>query len=444
MTSAFHRRLGRPLPTAVGGAGAWLIDADGRRYLDGSSGTGISALGHNHPAVRAAMHRQIDALAFAHTTFLTNEPMERLAANLAPGLPGGAVWFTTSGAEAVDAALKLSRQYFLEMGQPEREWIIGREDGYLGASLGALSAGGNRARRANFAPLLSGHMKHIERCFPQRDQRTGESEEDYALRTANALEETIEQIGPSRVAAFAIETVIGSTLGAVAPPRGYLARIRQICDRHGVLLLLDEVMCGMGRTGTRHAFEQEDIQPDMVMLGKGLAAGYAPLGATLVSGHIHEALARGTGAFRHGHSAHGHALACAAALAVQEEITRLDLLPQVRRKGELLQSMLQDRFAAHPHVSDIRGRGLMRAVELTQDRTRKTAFAPERAIAPRIREAAFAAGLLCYPSSGLPDGSSADHVLLMPPFIASDAELGEIVDRLALAIDQVLGTGSST
>lgn len=438
MTQVFHRKLNGKLPMAASGDGAWLIDTEGRRYLDGSSGTGISCLGHSNTAVRAAMHRQIDALAFAHTTFLTNEPMERLAANLAPGLPDGAVWFTTSGAEAVEAALKMTRQYFLEIGQPQREWIIGREDGYLGASLGALSAGGNRARRANFAPLLCGHMAHIERCFPKRDQLPDESEEAYGRRTADALEREIERIGPNRVAAFAIETVIGSSLGAVVPPRGYLARIREICDRHGVLLLLDEVMCGMGRTGTRHAFEQEGVKPDMVMLGKGLAAGYAPLGATLVAGHVREALARGSGAFRHGHSAHGHALACTAALAVQEEIARLDLIPEVKRKGALLQSLLEQRFGDHPNVSDVRGRGLMRAIELVEDREKGTPFAPPRSVAARVREAAFSAGLLCYPSPGLPDSTSADHVLLMPPFIASDDELGQIVERLAIGLEQAL------
>lgn len=438
-TAVFHRHLkSAALPEAVRGEGAYIIDRAGRRYLDGSSGTGISCLGYSNAYVREAMHRQIDSLAFAHTSFFSNEPMEKLAGNLTAALPGGSVWFTTSGAEGVDAALKLTRQYFAESGQSQRTWVIGRQGGYLGASIGALAAGGHAGRREFFRPLLSQDVAHISACFPFRLRQLGETDEAYGIRAADELEGTIQTIGGAKVAAFIAETVVGSTSGAVAAVPGYFRRIREICDRHGILLILDEVMCGMGRTGTRYAFEQDGIVPDIVILGKGLAAGYAPLGAVVVAGKVLDALRSGSGAFRHGHSAHGHALACAAAFAVQEEVERHGLLNAVANQGRKLRSRLEERFGNHPHVADIRGRGLFLAMELVKERSTLEPFAPEYALHAKIKADALEAGLVCYPNGGTIDGLRGTHVMVMPPFIITDAQIDELVDKLAVTLDRSL------
>ncbi|WP_395677604.1 aspartate aminotransferase family protein [Inquilinus sp.] len=436
MSAVFHRDLVAPVPReAVAGDGVYLIDRDGRRYLDGSSGSGVSCLGHSNAAVRAAMRRQIDTLAYAHTAFFTNAALEELSAHLTRDAGGlSHAWFTSSGAEATEAALKLSRQYFLDIGQPEREIVIGRRGGYLGSSLAALSAGGNATRKAPFLPLLPGNARHIGPAFAYRGLRGGETTAEYARRTAGELEDEIQRIGPSRVAAFVVETVVGSTLGAVPAPDGYFREIRRICDRHGVLLVLDEVMCGMGRAGTRFAFEQEGITPDIVLLGKALAGGYAPLGAVVVSLAIHAAIRTGTGFFRHGHSFHGHALACAAGLAVQREIERLELYPRIQQAGLALSALLHDAFADHPHVGDIRGRGLMHGIELVADRASKAIFDPARQVSARLSAHAMELGLICYATGGSADGQVGDHVMLMPPFIAEPHHLEELVDKLARAL----------
>jgi adenosylmethionine-8-amino-7-oxononanoate aminotransferase len=438
MSAVFHRDLVSPVPReAVAGDGVYLIDRDGKRYLDGSSGSGVSCLGHSNAAVRAAMRQQIDTLAYAHTAFFTNAALEELSAHLTRDVQGlSHAWFTSSGAEATEAALKLSRQYFLDIGQPDREIVIGRRGGYLGSSLAALSAGGNATRKAPFLPLLPTNARHIGPTFPYRGLRPGETMAEYGQRTAGELEDAIQQIGPSRVAAFVAETVVGSTLGAVAAPEGYFREIRRICDRHGVLLILDEVMCGMGRVGTQFAFTQEGIEPDIVLLGKALAGGYAPLGAVLVSPAIHAAIRTGTGFFRHGHSFHGHALACAAGLAVQREIERLDLYPRVRTAGQALSTLLHEAFADHPHVGDIRGRGLMHGIELVADRSSKAIFDPSRQVQARLSAHAMDLGLICYTTSGSADGQVGDHVMLMPPFIVEQHHLEELVEKLKLALSR--------
>lgn len=434
--AVFRRHLNGPLwPEAVSGDGVYVVDRAGRRYLDGSSGTGISCLGHSNAYVKDAMHRQIDRIAFAHTTFFTNEPMEKLADNLTANLPGSSVWFTTSGAEGVDASLKLTLQYFSEIGQAERRWIIGRRGGYLGSSIGALAAGGHAGRRKLFEPLFSPNIVHIAPCFPFRLRSPTETDEAYGIRAANELEQAIEVVGGAHVGAFIAETVVGSTAGAVAAPAGYFRRIREICDRHGILLIVDEVMCGMGRTGTRYAFEQEGMVPDMVILGKGLAAGYAPLGAVVVSKRVREVVRAGSGSFQHGHSAHGHMLACATALAVQEEIERRGLLGEVERKGRRLRSLLEERFKDHPHVGDIRGRGLFLALELVKDRSTLQPFAPEVLLHAKIKSNALAAGLMCYPGSGTIDGVHGYHVMVMPPFIVEECHLDELIEKLSRALD---------
>lgn len=435
----FGRSTRGTLPTAVAGDGCYLIDAQGKRYLDGSGGAAVSCLGHSDADVRAALHRQLDRLAFAHTGFFTSEPAEALADRLVAGAPAGIerVYLVSGGSEAVEAALKLARQYFLEIGQPQRHRVIARRQSYHGNTLGALAAGGNAWRRAQFAPMLI-EVSHIAPCYAYRDQAPDESLEAYGRRVADELETEIRRLGPESVMAFVAEPVVGATMGAVPAVPGYLSRIREICDRHGVLLILDEVMCGMGRTGHLFACEEDGVAPDMITIAKGLGAGYQPIGALLTSGAIYDAVAQGSGFFQHGHTYMGHAMAAAGANAVLKAIDERGLLARVRQMGSLLESALHARFGQHPHVGDIRGRGLFRGLELVADRETKAPFDPDRKLHARIKSEAMAAGLICYPMGGTLDGRLGDHVLLAPPFILSHDQVGELVDKLGQAVDRAL------
>jgi adenosylmethionine-8-amino-7-oxononanoate aminotransferase len=439
MSHVFYRHTRREPPVAVGGEGLFLVDAAGRRYLDASGGAAVSCLGHGHPAVIAAITSQAAQLAYAHTSFFTSAPAEELADRLVAQAPPGLtrVYYTSGGSEAVETALKIARQYFVEIGRPQRRHVVARWQSYHGNTLGALSAGGNRARREVFAPLLL-DVPHIAPCFAYRFRRDDESEEAYGRRTADELETEILRLGPDTVAAFIAETVVGATAGAVTAVPGYFARIREICDRHGVLLILDEVMCGMGRTGTLHACEQEGIAPDLLVIAKGLGGGYQPIGATLVAQRVYEAFEQGSGLFQHGHTYVGHPIACAAALAVQKVITAENLVERVRRHGRRLRETLGARFERHPHVGDIRGRGLFQAIELVADRSSKEPFDPKLAMHARVKREAMARGLLVYPMGGTIDGERGDHVLVAPPFIVEDSQVVAIVERLGEAVDAAL------
>jgi adenosylmethionine-8-amino-7-oxononanoate aminotransferase len=439
-----HRQLNRTFPAAVGGAGVWLIDAEGRRYLDASGGAAVSCLGHGHRDVLDAMRAQMDAIAYAHTSFFTTPVAETLADTLVAGAPRGIghVYFVSGGSEAIEAALKLARQYFVEIGEPERRHFIARRQSYHGNTLGALAVGGNAWRRAQFAPLLI-DVTHVSPCYEYRDRRRDETPEQYGARLAAELERTIETVGGDSVIAFVAETVVGATLGAAPPVPGYFRRVREICDRHGILLILDEVMCGMGRTGTLHACEQEGIAPDLMTIAKGLGGGYQPIGAVLVRDTIHDAVAKGSGFFQHGHTYLGHPMACAAALAVQRVIERDNLLDAVERQGAGLRERLVHAFGSHPNVGDIRGRGLFLALELVCDRAHKTTFDPTLRLHAKIKAEAMARGLCVYPMGGSVDGRHGDHVLLAPPFIVSDEELDLIVARLSSAIEAALAAIST-
>lgn len=423
----------------------WLEDSAGQRYLDASGGAAVSCLGHGHPDVVAAMHRQIDQLAYAHTSFFTTEVAEQLADQLIRTAPEGMshAYFVSGGSEAVEAveaALKMARQYFLEIGQPERSHFIARRQSYHGNTLGALAVGGNQWRRRQFAPLLI-DVTHVAPCYPYRDMQHGETPEAYGQRLARELDETIQRIGPAKVLAFVAETVGGATAGVLVPVPGYFKAVREVCDKHGVLLILDEVMSGMGRCGTLHACEQEGVVPDLMTIAKGLGGGYQPIGAVLAQRKIVDAMNGGSGFFQHGHTYIGHAVACAAALAVQRVIERDGLLAKVRRDGLVLERLLREQLGAHPHVGDIRGRGFFWGLELVQDRASKASFEPARRLHAKLKAAAFARGLLVYPMNGTVDGVYGDHVLLAPPFIASADELGEIVSRLAAALGDALDGG---
>jgi len=439
-THVFHRQLRHTLPVAVSGQGITLTDASGRQYLDASGGAAVSCLGHGHPEVLAAMHAQIDQLAYAHTSFFTTAVAEELADHLIAHAPVGMshVYFVSGGSEAVEAALKMARQYFVEIGQPRRRHFIARRQSYHGNTLGALAVGGNAWRRAQFQPLLI-DVTHVAPCYEYRDRREDETPIQYGQRLVAELAEAIERLGPDNVMAFVAETVGGATAGVLTAVPGYFQGVRELCDRHGILLILDEVMCGMGRTGTLHACEQEGVVPDLLTIAKGLGGGYQPIGAVLAQEHIVEVFRQGSGLFQHGHTYLGHAVACAAALAVQRVIQREDLLAQVRERGGFLRAQLQETLGAHPHVGDIRGRGLFWGVELVADRASRQWFDPQRRLHARIKSEAMAEGLMVYPMGGTVDGQHGDHVLLAPPFISSETELAEIVRRLRTAIDRALG-----
>jgi len=438
-THVFHRSLRHTPAVAVRGEGAWIFDQTGKAYLDGSGGAAVSCLGHNHPDVLAAIRAQLDQLAYAHTSFFTTEAAERLADRLVADAPEGLshVYFVSGGSEAIEAALKMARQYFVEIGQTQRRYLVARRQSYHGNTLGALAVGGNAWRRAQFAPLLI-DVTHVSPCYAYRDRLADETDEQYVDRLGLELEAAFQELGPENVIAFCAEPVVGATLGAVPPVAGYFRRMREICDRHGVLLIADEVMCGMGRTGTLYAVEQEGIVPDLITIAKGLGGGYQPIGAVLAQRRIVEAMQQGSGFFQHGHTYLGHAMACAAALAVQEVIERDQLLARVRTQGAGLAARLHERFDEHPHVGDIRGRGLFMGVEIVADRLSKTPLDPARTVHVRVKREAMARGLMCYPMGGTLDGRQGDHILLAPPFIISDDELDQLVDRLAGAIDAAL------
>jgi len=439
VSRVFHRNPREPYPIAVRGEGAYLIDRDGRRYLDASGGAAVSCLGHSDGAVVKAIQEQLGTLPFAHTSFFTNEPMEALADALVERAPAPLekVYFVSGGSEAIEAALKLARQYFVEKGEPQRRYLIGRRQSYHGNTLGALAVGGNAWRRKQFEPLLV-EATHVSPCYAYRGRQAGETDTAYGERLAAELEAEIRRLGADKVIAFVAETVAGATLGAVPPVAGYFKRVREVCDRHGILLILDEVMCGMGRCGPLYAFEHEGIVPDLVAVAKGLGAGYQPIGATLVARHVYEAVVSGSGFFQHGHTYLGHAAACAGALAVQRRLHEGGLLARVGPMGELLEKKLRAAFGNHPQVGDIRGRGLFWGVELVADRASKRPFDPSRRVHARIKKEALKAGLMCYPMGGTLDGVEGDHVLLAPPFIIEEAQLDELVSKLAIALDAVL------
>ncbi|MEJ6387875.1 aspartate aminotransferase family protein [Gymnodinialimonas ulvae] len=439
MSHVFPRHCHATLPTAVAGDGCYLIDANGKRYFDGSGGAAVSCLGHSNARVTQAIKDQTDKLAYAHTSFFTTDPAEELADLLIEHAPGDLdrVYFVSGGSEAVEAAIKLARQYHVERGASQRRHLIARRQSYHGNTLGALAAGGNAWRRQQFSPLLI-DVHHIAPCYEYAQRAKDESLAAYAERAAGELEAEIQRLGPDNVMAFIAEPVVGATLGAVTAVGDYFKRIRAICDRHGVLLILDEVMCGMGRTGHLFACEADGIAPDILCIAKGLGAGYQPIGAMLCTGKIFDTLAGGSGFFQHGHTYLGHPIATAAGFAVLQEMIERDLIKGVREKGAVFEGRLKARFAQSPHVGDIRGRGFFWGIEFVADRAGKKPFPPDFGLAGKLKKAAMDEGLACYPMPGTRNGRDGDHVLLAPPFIMTEDQMDEVTDKLARAIDTVI------
>lgn len=438
MSHIFPRNIKAPPIKAISSAGCYIFDEAGKRYFDGSGGAAVSCLGHGDPEIIQAIQDQAAQLAFAHTGFFTSDPAEQLADLLIQHAPGDLdrVYLVSGGSEAVEAAIKLARQFHLENGEPQRRHLIARRQSYHGNTLGALAAGGNKMRRAQFEPILT-DVSHIPPCYEYAERGDDETPDDYGKRTAGELEAEIMRLGPDTVMAFIAEPVVGATLGAVPAVAGYFKHIRAICDKYGVLLILDEVMCGMGRTGHLFACDAEGVAPDILCIAKGLGAGYQPIGAMLCTKAIYETIGNGTGSFQHGHTYIGHPIACAAALAVVKAILDRDLISAVNRSSTQLFSALRKGLGQHAHIGDIRGRGLFVGLELVADRNTKTPFDPKFDIASKIKQSAFDTGLICYPMRGTRDGALGDHILLAPPFIANQNEIAELVNLVETAISNV-------
>ncbi|MCG6858440.1 MAG: aspartate aminotransferase family protein [Salaquimonas sp.] len=440
MTYLLHRSTRAKLDLGVSGKGIYIHLADGRRVIDASGGPAVACIGHGNARVADAMAEQAKKIAFMHNMFFTSEPAEALGELLVGEEPGGLcrVFLVSSGSEAMEACLKMALQYHTESGEPQRTHFISRWQGYHGNTFGALSASGHRARRSIYEPVLMQSFSHVSPCFPFHHKPDGQSDENYVATLAQELENEFARVGPNRVAAFVAETVVGASTGCVTAVPGYFKAIREVCDRHGALLILDEVMCGMGRTGRTHAWEYEGVSPDLQAVAKGMGGGYGSVGAMLISRKVIEALENGTGVFVHGHTYQAHPVAAAAALEVQRIIREEDLIGNVQKLSPVLTGMLADRFSQHPHVADIRGRGFFIALEFQQDRETKTSFAPERQFSDRLRRVGLENGIAIYPNGGTIDGARGDHVIIAPPFNVTAGEIEEIVSRLERSINKTV------
>lgn len=438
ITRLFHRDNNHASPVAVAGEGSFLFDTSGRRYLDASGGAAVSCLGHGNLRVANAMKAQIDRLSYAHTSFFTTDVAEALADQLVGKSSGklARALFVSGGSEAVEAALKLARQFHVENGEASRHVVISRRQSYHGNTLGALSVSDNAKRQEIYKDYLF-NVPKVSAAYCYRGQGPGESAEAYAARLAEEFESQVLRIGPSKISAFIAETVTGATLGAAPAPADYFVRISDICKKYGILLILDEVMCGMGRTGTLYAFENENVAPDIVCCAKGLGAGYQPIGAVMMSQRLADVLLSGSGLLRNGHTYMSHPVACAAALEVQKIIDEENLLENIAVQSKRLLGGLHQTFGQNPHVGDIRGRGFLIGLELVRDRESKQPFDPEIRLAGQVKSVAQDLGLICYPGSGTIDGDRGDHILIAPAYTMTADEIDLLVLMLEGALKRV-------
>ncbi len=438
-SSLFSRNLRKDYPVAVRAEGCWIVAADGRRYLDASGQAAVVSIGHGVPEIGRAMAEQSDRIAFAHTTQFHSESAEQLAARVLALAPrnfqnGGRVYFTSGGSEATETSIKLARQYFLESNQPTRYRIVSRKQSYHGSTLGAMTVSGNVGRRAPYAPMIP-EWGHVAPCFCYHCPFS-KAYPECNLACADDLDVFLQANDASTVAAFIFEPVVGATLGAVAAVEGYTTRIAEICRKHGILLIADEVMSGMGRTGQPFACQHWGLEPDIILTGKGIASGYAPLGAVLVAPRVVDAFERGTATFMHGFTYQSHPVSTAAGNAVFDYLEAHKLFDRVTPTGEALRKSLS-LLESHPHVGQVRGLGLLQAVEFVKDKSTREPFPRESGIAEKIRQAALEKNVLTYPSQGAVDGIRGDHVLLAPPFIITAQECQLIADALQYALGKV-------
>ncbi|HEX7286930.1 MAG TPA: aspartate aminotransferase family protein [Candidatus Angelobacter sp.] len=439
-SSLFPRSFHKDYPGAVGGEGCWIWTANGRKYLDAAGQAAVVTIGHGVESVGKAMAEQAGRLAFAHTsqfhTSLAEELAERLLALAPKGMQSGRVYFTSGGSEATETAIKLARQFYLERGDPGRFRVISRKQSYHGSTLGAMAVSGNVARRAPYQPLLP-EWGHLAPCFCARCE-LNLTFPACELACANQLETLLSGPDGKSVAAFIFEPIVGATLGAAVPPEGYVQRIAEICRRYGILLIADEVMTGMGRTGKKFGVDHWNVEPDIITLGKGVASGYAPLGAVIVGPRVAEAFAQGSGAFQHGFTYQAHPVSMAAGNAVLDVLEEKKLFARVAEAGRELFTALEP-LRSHPHVDDVRGMGLLAGVEFVKDKASRAPFPREENVCEKVRQAAMEQGALTYPTQGCVDGHQGDHILLAPPFVISREECTLIGRALAAALKNVFG-----
>jgi adenosylmethionine-8-amino-7-oxononanoate aminotransferase len=438
-SSLFSRNLRKQYPVAVRGEGCWIVAVDGRRYLDASGQAAVVSIGHGVQEIGRAMASQSDQIAFAHTTQFHSEPAERLAARVLALATrnfqnGGRVYFTSGGSEATETALKLARQYFLEVKQPGRYRVISRKQSYHGSTLGAMSVSGNIARRAPYAPMIP-EWGHVAPCFCYHCP-FDKTYPECNLACADDLDAFLSANDASTVAAFLFEPMVGATLGAAAAVDGYTARIAEICRKHGILLIADEVMSGMGRTGKAFASQHWNLEPDIILVGKGIASGYAPLGAVLISPRVVDAFEKGSAAFMHGFTYQSHPVATAAGNAVFDYLEAHKLFDRVAPAGRTLKNALAP-VEHHPNVGQVRGLGLLQGIEFVKNKSTREPFPKETGIAEKIRQAALEKNVLTYPTQGCVDGVRGDHILLAPPFIIIPQESQLIADAIQYALNQV-------
>ena len=438
-SALFPRNFRKSYPIAARGEGCWIIDQAGRRYLDAAGQAAVVSIGHGVQEIGQAMAQQSSQLAFAHTTQFHSEPAEKLARRLLALAPpnfasGGRVYFTSGGSEATETAIKLARQFHLETAQPSRYRVVSRRQSYHGSTLGAMTVSGNVARRALYQPMLA-EWGHVAPCFCYHCPFNKEFP-DCAVACANDLEKFLDANDAATVAAFLFEPVVGATLGAAVPPDGYAQRIAEICRVRGILLIADEIMSGIGRTGTPFAIQHWNVEPDIILVGKGIASGYAPLGAVLIAPRVVHAFERGSGAFQHGFTYQAHPVATAAGNAVLDYIASQKLFERVEPAAKILRAELSS-LESHPNVSEIRGLGLLLGIEFVRDKSTREPFSKEDNIAERIRQAALADNVLTYPTQGCVDGINGDHILLAPPFIISPQECQLIANALHSALENV-------
>jgi hypothetical protein len=438
-SALFPRNFRKSYPIAARGEGCWITDKTGRRYLDASGQAAVVSIGHGVSEIGQAMAHQSSQLAFAHTTQFHSEPAERLARRLLAIAPpnfrsGGRVYFTSGGSEATETAIKLARQFHLESGQPSRYRVVSRRQSYHGSTLGAMTVSGNVARRAPYQPMLT-EWGHIAPCFCYHCP-FHKKFPDCAIACANDLDDFLGANDPATVAAFIFEPVVGATLGAAAPPDGYAQRIATICRDRGILLIADEIMSGMGRTGKPFAIQHWNGEPDIILVGKGIASGYAPLGAVLIAPRVVDAFERGSGAFQHGFTYQAHPVATAAGNAVLDYIESQKLYDRVDPAAAILRAELSS-LESHPNVGEIRGLGLLLGIEFVRNKSTREPFPKENNIADRIRQAALDENVLTYPTQGCVDGINGDHILLAPPFIISPQESRLIATAIHSALRKV-------
>ncbi|KAF9891552.1 hypothetical protein FE257_004019 [Aspergillus nanangensis] len=442
-SSVLYTKIDNPPLKVVKAQGNYLQTQDGRQIFDATAGAAVASLGHNHPSIKQAMLKQLESVDYCYSPFFTTSAAETISSYLTESTGGEMpkVFIVSSGTEAVEASLKLARQYFVEKGEPQRTRFIARKQSYHGNTLGSLATGYHKGRRAIYEPILRQNVSHVSPCYAYRDQDSGESTEAYVQRLADELEAEFQAVGPDTVCAFVAETVSGTTLGCVPPVPGYFKAMKAVCDRHGALLMMDEVMSGMGRTGTLHAWQQEGVVPDLQTVAKGLGAGYAPIGALLIGKRVTNALTDGTGSFVHSQTYQGHPVACATAYAVQEVLRDERLLENVREQGEYLGDLLKARLGSHKNVGDVRGRGLLWGVEFVMDKETKRPFPASKKIAAKVHDTGLQPehGISLIPGNGVADGTDGDIILIAPAFNVSKTDVELIVGRIEKVIHAVLG-----